>query len=82
MAAGNLTLLAFAAATPYWPAPSRAQAVQQSTDISCLPGKQQQTRRTLLPAFPAIDHWVDSWDRRTDTVPLHRPCRILCDQCQ
>jgi len=78
MAAGNLTLLAFAAATPgYW-----AQAVQQSTDISCLPGKQQQTRRTLLPAFPAIDHWVDSWDRRTDTVPLHRPCRILCDQCQ
>jgi len=47
MAAGNLTLLAFAAATPsYW-----AQAVQQSTDISCLPGKQQQTRRTLLPAI-------------------------------
>jgi len=21
-------------------------------------------------------------DRRTDTVPLHRPCRMVCEQCQ
>ena len=44
-----------------------AQSVQQSIDISCRPGPQQQTRRTLL--------------RRSitgaDTVTADRPCRIL-----
>jgi len=36
----------------------------------------QQTRRTLL-------QWsINGTDRRTDTVPLHRPCRILSKQCQ
>jgi len=49
--------------------------------------------RYLLPAGPTaanLPHTaaaVDSWDRqmdrqpdrRTDTVPLHRPCRILCE---
>ena len=31
------------------------------------PGPQQQTRRTLL-------QWENGTDRRTDTVPIHRPC--------
>ena len=42
-----------------------APAVQQSIDISCSPGPQQQTRRTLLQRS------IDRADRRTDTVPLH-----------
>ena len=55
--ADNATLLAVAAEAP---------AVQQSTDISCLPpGAQQQTGRTLLQRS------IDGTDRRTDTVPLH-----------
>jgi len=34
------------------------------------------TCRTLL-------QWsTDGTDRQTDTVPLHRPCCILCEQCQ
>jgi len=50
--ADNVTLLAVAAAAP---------AVQQSTDISCLPpGAQQQTGRTLLQRS------IDGTDRRTD----------------
>jgi len=40
---------------------------QQSIDISCPPGSQQQTRRTLLQRSIAVA------DRRTDTRPLHRP---------
>ena len=31
-----------------------------SIDISCTPGPQQQTRRTLL------QRWIDGWDRQTD----------------
>jgi len=59
--ADNVTLLAVAAEAP---------AVQQSTDISCLPpGAQQQTRRTLLQR--SIDGTDRLTDRRTDTVPLH-----------
>jgi len=34
--------------------------------------QQQQTRRTLLLRSIA----------GTDTVPLHGPCCMLCDQCQ
>jgi len=37
-------------------------------DISCTPGPQQQTRRTLLQRSKA------GTDRQTDTVPFHRPC--------
>ena len=45
-------------------------------DISCLPGPQQQTRRTLLQRL------IDWTDRQMDAIPLHRPCLILCEQCQ
>jgi len=48
-------------------------AVQQSIEP---PGPQQQTHRTLL-------YIAGEWDgRRTDTLPLYRPCRILCKQRQ
>ena len=45
----------------------RTPLLQQSIDISFPPGPQQQTRRTLL-------QWANGTDRRTDTVPFHRPC--------
>jgi len=45
-------------------------AVQQSIDIS------QQTRRTL----PNLSIDARQTDGRTDTVALHRPCRILCQE--
>jgi len=45
----------------------RTPLLQQSIDISCPPCPQQQTRRTLL-------QWANGTDRRTDTVPFHRPC--------
>jgi len=53
-----------------------APARQQSTDMTCQPGTQQQTRRTLLQRS------IAGTDRRTDAIPLHRPYRILCEQCQ
>jgi len=35
---------------------------------------------------PAAAAVVDRWDRRTDrmmdTMPLHKPSRMLCEQCQ
>ena len=54
----NVALPAFAAA---------ASAVQQSIDISCPSGPQQQPRSTLLQRS-------NKTYKRTDTVPLHRPC--------
>jgi len=45
------------------PRVAAAPAVQQSIDISYLPGAQQQTRRTLLQRANG-----------TDIVPFHRPC--------
>ena len=48
--------------------------MQPGIDISCSPGPQQQTRRTLLQRS------ITGTDRRTDTVPLHRPCHILFQQ--
>ena len=44
-----------------------APAVQHTIDIFYPPGPQQQTRRTLLQR-------ANGTDRRTDTVPFHRPC--------
>jgi len=51
-----------------------AFAVLQAIDIACLQGPQQQTRRTL---HPAAGEWNRQADTRTDTVPLHIPCRLL-----
>jgi len=62
----NVALPAIAAAAP---------AVQQSVDISYPPGQRQQTRRTLLQR--STDGTDRQTDERTDTVPLHRPWRIL-----
>ena len=49
-----------------------APAVQQSIDIACL---------SAWPTAANPPHAVDSsdrqMDRRTDTVPLHSPCRTL-----
>jgi len=45
------------------------RAVQQSIDIAYLRGPQQQTRRKLLQRVNGT--------QQTDTVPLHRLCRIL-----
>jgi len=50
---------------------SRTPLLQQSIDISCPPGLQQQTCSS------------GRTDGRTGTVPFRRPCsRILCGQCQ
>ena len=46
-----------------------------SIDISCPPGAQQQTRRS------GMQRSIDGTDGRTDTVLLHRPCRLLCEKC-
>jgi len=48
-----------------------APAVQQSIDISHQPGRQQQTRRTLL---------LQRAMGQTDTVPFHRPFRFHVDR--
>ena len=58
---------------------SAALAVQQSIDISYPLGSQQQTRRMLLQR--SIDGTCGRTDRRTDTVPFHRPCRINAPCC-
>ena len=49
------------------PRTAMATAVQQSTDISYLPGPKQQTCHMLLQR-------ANRRDRRTDTLPLQRPC--------
>jgi len=54
-----------------------APAVQQSIAISCPPGPQQQTRRTLLQR--SMDGTDRRADRRTDNIPLHRPCHIFAN---
>jgi len=46
-------------------------------------GPQQQTHSNDMST---VDRWKrrteSQRDRRTDTVPLHRPCRIVCEPCQ
>ena len=64
--AANATLLAFAAVCRAAAAPS----ICRDRLISCPPGPQQQTHRMLL-------QWANGTDRRTDTVPLLRPCLLL-----
>ena len=54
----------------------------------CAPSPAAAIDRYLLPAGPAAANpphaaaAVDRWDRQTDSVPLHTPCRILCEQCR
>jgi len=60
-AAGNVTLLAFAAERRAAAAP----AVQQSMDVCCPPGPQQQTRRTPLQR----DRQMDGHRTVTQTPP-------------
>jgi len=55
--ADNVTLFAFAAVR---------RAAATSIDISCPPGPQQQTRRTL------VQRSIDGTDRRTDGRTLYR----------
>ena len=57
--ADNVALPAFARCTP---------PLQQSTNISCPPGLQQQI---CSSGFAAVSPCLD---RRTDTVPFHRSC--------
>jgi len=61
----SMTLLAFAAER------RAAGRPPLSVDMSRPQGQQQQTRRTLLQR-------VNGTDGRTDTVSLHRPCRVVC----
>ena len=53
-------------------------AMQQSIDTSCPPGPQQQTCSSgfvVVVVVPCWDrHKERQIDRRTDTIPLHRPC--------
>ena len=65
----NMTLLAFAAER------RAAGRPPLSIDIFRPPGQQLQTRRTRCSGRRRTD-------RRTDTVSLHRPCRIVCKRCQ
>ena len=49
-----------------------ARRPPRSINNSCPSGPQQQTRHSDM-------QWsIDGTGRRTDTVPLHRPCRVLC----
>jgi len=64
--ADNVTLLA-------------VPAVQQAIDISCPLGP---TATNSPNSAAVVDRWYRQTDRQTDTVPLHRPCRVLCDQCR
>jgi len=67
--AANVALPAFAAARRA-AAPCCCGAGRAAIDRHLLPtgpGPQQQTRRTQLQR-------ANETDRRTDTVPLHRPC--------
>jgi len=65
--ADNTALLAVAAERP--------PDMQQSIDIACPPGPQQQTRRPLLQRS------INGTGRLADTVPLRKLCRTLCHQC-
>jgi len=49
-------------------------------DISCPLGPQQQTHRSSMQA--STDGTDRQTDRQVDRVLLHRPCHILCEQCQ
>jgi len=73
----------FTGRMPFLPPNQQCQsteAMQQSINISCPPDTLQQTHRTLQQQLIAgIDGWMDGW---TDAAPVHRPCSILCEQCQ
>ena len=55
-------------------------------------GRRTCSSRYYLPARPtaakpphdaaAVNSWDRQTNRQTDTVPLRRPCRVLCEQCQ
>jgi len=49
-------------------------------DISCPLGPQQQTHHSSMQA--STDGTDRQTDRQVDRVLLHRPCHILCEQCQ
>ena len=68
--ADNATLLACSCCS--------APAVRKSIEIPCLLGPQQQTRRVLLQR--STDGTNGRRDKQTDTVSLHRLCRILYEQ--
>ena len=61
----SMPRLAFAAAAPCCWVPSISQPAEP-------------TAANPTHAAAAIDSWDRQTDRRTDTVPLHRPSRILC----
>jgi len=76
--ADNVTLLAFAAERCA-AAALGGRYTTLSIDISCLPGPQQQTRRSGM--HPSVDRW----DRQTDglrtviwTLPHIRGCKQSC----
>ena len=51
----------------------RTPLLQQSIDISYPPGRQQQ--QTCSSGFAAVGPcWDRRTDKRTETVPFHRPC--------
>jgi len=74
--ADDVTLPAFAAERGAAAAGRRtAVATMLSDDIYRPPGPWQQTRCSCMRRPN------DGTDRRTNTVPLHRSSRILCEQC-
>jgi len=84
--AENITLFA-TSATPKKKQKEKTQK-EKKTTIVCVgyyrrTNRNQQTRRAainlyLLPAAanPPRAATAAEWDRQTDTVPLHRPCRM------
>jgi len=69
----NSILLAFAAERRVAPMPAAVDPINTSR----LPGPQQQTRHT-----PRLRCNMGQTDSQTDTVSLHKPCRVLYEQCQ
>jgi len=70
-----MTLLAFAAERRAAVRRAAMRPAAAAVNRYCLPaGPAAATHRTLLQ--------MGRTDRRTDTVLLGRPCRILCEQCR
>jgi len=75
----NVTLLTFTADRRAAAAPLLLGAGHATIDRYLLPDGP--TAANPPHAAAAADSWDRQTDKRMDTLPLHRPCRILCEQC-
>jgi len=74
-----MTLLIFTADRRAAVVPLPLGADCAAINLSCPPDPQQQTRHALLQQLIA---GTDRHMNGLDTVPLHKPCHILCKVCK